>query len=101
MTGRSHPRHDLVDLLLNPVRLSILAALDQTDDIDFYHLQQQLEVSAPVLSKANTALEEVGFITIHKTFVGRGGRTWLAITPAGRVGLSQHMAALHRIAASS
>jgi DNA-binding PadR family transcriptional regulator len=42
-------------------------------------------------------LEEVGYLTIKKTFVGRRPKTFLAITTEGRKAFDAHVAALEAI----
>ena len=57
-----HPRHQLVDALTHPVRFSLVAALNATDNMDFASLRDQLQVSDSVLSRQASALEVAFFV---------------------------------------
>ena len=93
-----HPRHQLVDALTHPVRFSLVAALNATDNMDFASLRDQLQVSDSVLSRQASALEELGIVNIKKGYVGKRPRTWLSLTPEGRKQWATHVAALEAIA---
>jgi DNA-binding MarR family transcriptional regulator len=95
----SHPRHELDALLGHPVRYSIVALLAGAARAEFGYVRDQVEVSDSVLSKQVTALEEAGYVKVHKGFVGRRARTWLSLTREGRERFERHLAALRRIAA--
>jgi DNA-binding transcriptional ArsR family regulator len=94
----SHPRHELDDLLAHPVRFSITALLAAAVKVEFSFVRDQVEVSDSVLSKQVSALEQAGYIKVHKGFVGKWPRTWLSITKAGRRTFERHLAALREIA---
>lgn len=94
----SHPRHELDDLLAHPVRFSILALLAAAVKVEFSFVRDQVEVSDSVLSKQVSALEQAGYIKVHKGFVGKWPRTWLSITKDGRRTFERHLAALREIA---
>ena len=55
--GTSHPRHDLVDEFMRPVRFSLMAALAGVTSLDFPTVKEQLDVSDSVLSRQASALE--------------------------------------------
>lgn len=95
----SHPRHELDPLLNAPVRLSVVAALAPLDKAEFGFLRDLVEVSDSALSKQIAALEEVGYVEVHKGRVGRRPRTWLSLTREGRAVYWRHLAALRAIAA--
>lgn len=99
MTGRTeHPRHHLNDMLTHPVRFSLVAALAATDEIEFSAARDHLQVSDSVLSRQASSLEEAGIARIRKGYVGKRPRTWLSLTPDGRVAWDAHLAALREIA---
>ena len=97
MTG-AHPRHRLDPLIHAPIRLSIMAYLSEVDRAEFGLARDAVEVTAPALSKQVSALEEAGYVTVEKGYVGKRPRTWLALTPAGREAMARHLAALRAIA---
>jgi DNA-binding MarR family transcriptional regulator len=96
-----HPRHDLDDLLSHPVRYSIMALLAAAERAEFAFVRDHVEVSDSVLSKQMTALQEAGYLKVHKGYVKNRPRTWLSLTRQGRQRFERHLAALREIAAGS
>jgi DNA-binding MarR family transcriptional regulator len=93
-----HPRHDLDDALLTPLRLSVMAALRAEVEIDFGTLRDLLETDDSALSKAISTLGTAGYLAVRKGYVGNRPRTWLTATGAGIAALRIHVAALRAIA---
>jgi DNA-binding MarR family transcriptional regulator len=93
-----HPRQELDPLFTRPVLLSVAAALSSVDEADFATVRDAVDVSSPTLSKTIVALEETGYLSVRKTFIGRRPRTYLALTARGRAVLKRHVAALWEIA---
>jgi DNA-binding MarR family transcriptional regulator len=87
---RSHPRHELDELIHSPVRLSVMAALAATGECDFRFLRESLEVSDSLLSKNLTQLETAGYVRITKGFVGKRARTWLTLTEEGSAAFTRY-----------
>lgn len=94
----AHPRRELNELLHQPVRFSIAAALARTDSMDFKDIRNTVQVSDSVLSKQLSALEKAGFVDIKKAFVGKFPRTSVKLTPQGRQAWGHHLATLRLIA---
>ncbi len=95
-----HPRHRLVAALTHPVRFSLVAALNATDNADFATLRDQLGVSDSALSRQISHLEELGIVAVKKGYVGKRPRTWLSLTHEGRHLWATHLDALRAIAGS-
>jgi DNA-binding MarR family transcriptional regulator len=95
-----HPRFDLDELLMSPVRFSIVAALVHGERVEFAFLRKAIEISDSVLSKQISLLDEEGCIKVHKGYVGKRPRTWLSITAAGAKRYRHHVAALHAVMAT-
>lgn len=93
----SHPRHDLDEALLTPVRLSLLAALSGDVELDFGSLRDLLETEDSVLSKGISHLEKIGYVKVTKGYVGSRPRTWVRSTTKGRRVLERHAQALRAI----
>ena len=88
------------ELIHQPVRLQIMAALNALEEeaqLDFKALRDMLQVTDGNLATHLRKLEEAGYITVTKTFVGRRPRTYIAITPAGRLAFAAHIQALKAI----
>lgn len=96
-----HPRARLDELIHQPVRFSIVAALAAADELEFAFLRDTVQVSDSLLSRYLTQLEGAGYIAVRKGHVGKRPRTWLAITPAGRSAYAAHIDALRAIAGSA
>jgi DNA-binding MarR family transcriptional regulator len=97
VTG-AHPRHRLDPLIHAPIRLSIMAYLSEVDRAEFALVRDAVELTAAALSKQVSTLEEAGYVTVEKGYVGKRPRTWLALAPAGREAMTRHLAALRAIA---
>ena len=92
-----HPRHQLDEALLTPVRLSLMAALAEANDADFATLRELLDVADSPLSKAISHLQAIGYLRVEKRTLGGRARTWVAATGAGRRALAAHVEALQAI----
>ena len=93
----AHPRHDLDQALLTPVRLSLLAALPGEVELDFASLRDLLETGDSVLSKAISHLEKLDYVKVAKGAMGPRPRTWVRSTARGRRALERHVRALRAI----
>ena len=95
--ARTHPRHQLDDALLTPVRFSTMAALGNGSEVDFATLRNIIETDDSALSKAISRLDAAHYIAVRKGYVANKPRTWLRATPAGLKALHTHSAALQAI----
>jgi len=95
----THPRTRLDDVIYQPVRFSIVAALAAADDLEFATLRDAIEISDSLLSQHATRLEEAGYLRVRKGHVGKRPRTWYSLTDGGRAAFDQHLAALRAIVA--
>ena len=95
--ARTHPRHQLDDALLTPVRFSTMAALGNGSEVDFATLRNIIETDDSALSKAISRLDAAHYIAVRKGYVANKPRTWLRATPAGLKALRTHSAALQAI----
>jgi len=93
----AHPRHDLDEALLTPVRLSVMAALAGDVELDFASLRDLIESDDSALSKGISHLEKFGYVKVTKGYVGARPRTWVRSTLKGRRALDRHVAALRAI----
>jgi DNA-binding HxlR family transcriptional regulator len=96
-----HPRHRLDDLLQNPVRFSIVAALDRAGTLGFREVRDAVEITDSTLSKQVAMLESAGYLSVGKSFVGKMPRTSLTLTRQGRSAWKAHLATLREIAGES
>jgi DNA-binding transcriptional ArsR family regulator len=87
------------ELIHAPTRLSIVSLLAAADWAEFAFVRDSVGLSDSALSKQLTTLEEVGYVQIRKSFVGKRPRTSARLTRLGRTAFGQHVAALQEIVA--
>jgi DNA-binding MarR family transcriptional regulator len=91
---------DLDDLIHQPVRLRIMAALcslGAREQVDFSYLKDKLALTDGNLGAHLRALEEASYILVEKTFVERRPKTFVAASATGRKAFAVHVAALQSI----
>jgi len=91
---------ELDPVIHQPVRLRIMAALmtlDMDAEIEFTTLRDLLNLTDGNLGAHLRKLERAEYVQIHKTFVGRKPRTFLSLTPKGRVAFLEHRRALEAL----
>jgi DNA-binding MarR family transcriptional regulator len=94
----------LNDVIHQPARLRIMAvltALPPEVQVVFSYLKDTLELTDGNLGAHLHKLEEVGYVTISKTFVGNKPQTYIEATEAGRQAFVEHTAALRAILESA
>ena len=90
---------DLDRLIHERMRLGIMSALAVQESLAFAELRTLLRTSDGNLSVHARRLEQAGYVSCRKFFVGRTPRTEYALTEAGRRALRRyldHMEALIR-----
>lgn len=73
-------------------RLSLISALAAHSRLSFSELKELLQMSDGNLSVQARKLEEAGYISCEKSFVGRTPRTSYALTADGRAALQRYVA---------
>ena len=86
------------DVIHQPNRLRICAALNGAREVEFAALEESLDISASLLSKQLKVLSDAGYVTLDRRRqpVGRP-RVWVRLTPQGRKAYDGHIAALRAI----
>ncbi|MFC1879749.1 winged helix-turn-helix domain-containing protein [Chloroflexota bacterium] len=80
-----------VDRLIHePARLVILALLSVVDSAGFNYALKQTQLSRGNLSVQMTKLEEAGYLTIEKKFIGKRPYTVMRISEAGRKAFEEY-----------
>jgi DNA-binding MarR family transcriptional regulator len=92
---------DGLDTIIHqPARLQIMSALCQlgaAERVDFTYLKRNLNLTDGNLGSHLALLEEKGYIAVEKAFIARRPKTFVAVTPAGRLAFAGHVAALQSI----
>jgi DNA-binding MarR family transcriptional regulator len=89
------------DVIHGRLRLGVMAYLSNAEVADFNELKSVLEVTQGNLSVQLRKLEEAGYVTIEKGFLGRKPRTQVRITPAGRSAFAAYLEVLGRLIGQS
>lgn len=81
----------------NRIRLGIMSALMVNDEINFKDLKSLLSLTDGNLASHMKALEEAGFISVEKSFIGRKTNTSYTITKQGKAAFKQHLEGLEKL----
>lgn len=79
------------------IRLAVMSSLMVNAAISFNELKQLLEVTDGNLASHLAALEQNGYIKVHKGFIGRKTNTTYSITKAGEKAFKLHLEALEQM----
>ena len=94
-------RAALNEVIHAPNRLQICAFLNSVDRAEFSVVRDMLGVTDSVTSKHIKVLEQAGYVQIAKP-TGQGRvKTWLELTPSGRLAYAEHADTLRRVIADS
>ena len=80
-----------------PVRLGVLTVLQMDGSLDFTTLKKRLDVADGAIGIHLRKLEDVGYLTCSKSFVGRRPKSVYKITPQGRRALSSYLSAMQQV----
>jgi DNA-binding MarR family transcriptional regulator len=79
------------------VRLGIMSALMVNAEINFNDLKELIQVTDGNLASHIKALEDSGYIKVHKGFIGRKTNTTYSATKAGEKAFKAHLDALEQM----
>ena len=79
------------------VRLGVMALLAVNERLDHARLKELLDVTDGNLASHLSALEDKGYVRVHKRFIGRRPNTSYQVTAAGRKAFQAHLDALQRL----
>ncbi len=80
-----------------PIRLGALTILQVDGRTDFTTLKSRLQVTDGALGQHLLKLEESGYVTCKKSFVGRRPKSTYAITAAGRKALARYLDSMQAV----
>lgn len=86
------------EVIHQPTRLRLCAALSTATEVEFAALEEALSISTSLLSKQLKVLTDAGYVVLDRRSqpVGRP-RVWVRLTPAGRRAYAGHVKALRAI----
>ena len=89
--------HGLDTAIHGPVRLGVLTALQIDGNLDFTTLKKRLVVADGALGLHLQKLQETGYISANKTFIGKRPNTSYRITPQGEKALAAYLAQMRKV----
>ncbi|HVZ30211.1 MAG TPA: transcriptional regulator [Asticcacaulis sp.] len=87
----------LDDVIHGRLRLGVMAYLSTAGAADFPLLKTKLQATDGNLSVQLRKLEEAGYVTIGKAFVGRKPQTTVTLTPSGRTAYIGYLDAMRKL----
>ncbi len=93
----SNPIENLNKTFDSRVRLGIMSTLMVNDEINFNDLKQLIGVTDGNLASHIKALEEIQYIKVNKSFVGKKTNTTYKATKPGEKAFQQHLNALEKM----
>jgi len=88
-------------LLESKVRLGVMAILSVNESIDYTSLRNAMEVTDGNLVTHLRTLENAGYITSFKQFIGRKPNTTYRATDTGLAAMRRHLEALEEMIAAA
>lgn len=79
------------------IRLGIMSVLMVNEHADFKMLKELLEVTDGNLASHTKALENVEYIKVEKSFIGRRPNTKYSATKLGKAEFKKHINALEKL----
>lgn len=95
--GPGNPVASVDETIHARVRLGAMAILVAEGPRDFVALRRALRVSDGNLATHLRVLEEAGYVTVRKEFVGRRPRTTYAASEKGRAALAAYARTMQRL----
>ena len=80
-----------------PVRLGVLTALQTQGMMDFTSLKKHLNVADGAMGIHLRKLEDIGYITCKKSFVGRRPKSSYKISSKGQKALRNYLDAIQQV----
>ena len=80
-----------------PVRLGVLTALSLDGPLDFTTLKKRLELSDGAIAPHLRKLEEIGYLSCRKSFVGRRPKSTYSVSAGGRKALAKYLDAMQAV----
>ena len=88
---------DLDEVIHGRVRLGIMAFLSTAGGTDFTTLKTRLQLTDGNLSVHIKKLEEAGYVTTEKAFVGKKPQTSVKITPTDHKAFAAYLDAIAKL----
>lgn len=86
----------LDDLIHSRIRLAIMTVLIGNDAAEFNFLKEKIGTTDGNLSTHMSKLEEAGYVSVEKTFVGKKPQTSYSLTETGRKAFADYIGMLEK-----
>ncbi len=93
----NNPIHRLNKIFDSRIRIGVMSALMVNESMSFNDLKALVDATDGNLATHLRTLEEAGFLSVQKGFVGRKTNTTYAVTKAGEKAFRDHLDALEHI----
>jgi DNA-binding MarR family transcriptional regulator len=89
---------DAIDEVIHGrVRLGVVAFLSSIGEADFNEIKRRLQTTDGNLSVHVRKLEEAGYVSVDKSFVGRKPLTRIGLTKQGRAAFVRYLDAMSKL----
>jgi DNA-binding MarR family transcriptional regulator len=92
-----HPLADINQVIHASARLMVLTYLYVVESADYVYLLRLTGLTWGNLSTHLTKLEEAGYITIQKEFIGKKPHTTISLTPPGRTAFREYKKSMQQV----
>ncbi len=92
-----HPLAEIDQVIHAPARLMILALLYVVENLDYVFLKNQTGLSWGNLSTHLTKLDNAGYVTIEKGYLGKKPHTKIQLTREGRRAFKSYKSNLQQV----
>jgi DNA-binding HxlR family transcriptional regulator len=83
------------------IRLGVMAYLSTVGTAEFNELKAKLQATDGNLSVHLRKLEDAGYVTVDKSFVGRKPRTAVSLSEDGRAAFVRYLDAMQKLVAGA
>ena len=88
---------DIDKLVHEPARLAVLSQLYVVEEADFLFIRKKTGLTQGNLSSHMSKLEDAGYISIQKRFVGKRPSTLLRLTDKGRRAFERYLEQMRQL----
>jgi DNA-binding MarR family transcriptional regulator len=89
--------HRIDQLFHTPIRFAAMALLANEGEVEFGRMRNALGATDGNLSRHMRRLEDAGYVSVEKQFVGRKPRTSYRITDSGRRAFTAYLEGLNEM----
>lgn len=92
-----HPLADIDQVIHAPARLMVLTYLYVVESADYVFLLRLTGLTWGNLATHLNKLEEAGYVTLHKEFIGKKPHTTISLTKRGRAAFKEYKHGMQQV----